>query len=259
MHYHKPRKRFGQNFLKDHSIIEQIIGAINPVPTDCVLEIGPGLGALTQYLIDSGADVNAVEIDLDLGAYLSDKFKDVNNFTLFQQDFLKFDISQLPSTKLKVVGNLPYNISTPIMFKIFDSISLISELYFMVQYEVAERLLAQPSCKEYGRLSVMAQYFCDISMVMEVPNTAFDPKPQVLSAIIRLQPKVNANKVVDINMLRNITTMAFNMRRKVISNSLKPVILPDQLANLNINPQLRPENLSMQDFVKISNFVAGNS
>lgn len=259
MRNHKPLKRFGQNFLTDQEIIAQIIQAINPAVNDCILEIGPGLGALTQHLVASGAKVNAVEIDTNLGAHLDNKFKNVPNFTLFQQDFLKFDMHSLNAATIKVVGNLPYNISTPIMFKIFESMPLINEIYFMVQYEVAERMSAQPDCKEYGRLSVMAQYFCDISMVMEVPNTAFDPKPQVHSAIIRLQPKSHAIRAADINVLRNVATMAFNMRRKVLSNSLKPLILPAQLLALNIDPQLRAENLSMQDFVNISNFICGAS
>jgi 16S rRNA (adenine1518-N6/adenine1519-N6)-dimethyltransferase len=259
MQNHKPRKRFGQNFLIDNNIIEKIVTAINPSAEDFILEIGPGLGALTKHLLASNANVSAVEIDNDLSAQLLAKYNTCNNFTLYQEDFLKFDLATLGNHKLKVVGNLPYNISTPILFKIFEALDKISEIYIMVQLEVAERLLASPHCKEYGRLSVMAQYFCDIELMLHVPNTAFNPAPKVKSAIVRCIPKVNFNLGVNLTTLRLVTTAAFNMRRKVISNSLKTIISNEQLLSLNINPQMRAENLSVQDFVNITNLVNGVS
>ncbi len=252
---HNPRKRFGQNFLVDDYIIDSILDAINPKPDQHILEIGPGLGALTSHLVASGANITAIEIDRDLSLILLNKFSSCKNFQLQNIDILKYSIP-LDNT-LRVIGNLPYNISTPILFKMFADISHIQDMFFMLQLEVGKRLIATPNSKEYGRLSVMAQYFCDIEIILNVPKTAFDPQPKVESCIIHFTPKHNTtDEVIDSKMFYNIVTSAFNHRRKTISNSLKDFLSASELESLNIAPNLRAENLKLDDYIRISNFLS---
>mgnify|MGYP000001598525 CR=1 FL=1 len=258
---HTPRKRFGQNFLVDSNIIAAIIAAINPQPQENILEIGPGLGVLTQALIASHAAINAVEIDRDLTAHLESKFSNANNFTLHCQDILKFPIESIqitePNKKLRIVGNLPYNISTPLLFKLFNNIHIINDMFFMLQHEVAVRLAAHPNTKEYGRMSIMAQYYCNMEILIQVPPHSFNPAPKVDSCIVKftphLQPTVN---VTDHTMLQNIVTNAFSQRRKTISNSLKGFISAEELLNLEIDPKLRAENLTLIDYTNIANYIS---
>lgn len=257
---HTPRKRFGQNFLVDHHCIDGIIAAINPQQDQHILEIGPGQGALTKSLVSSGAIIDAVEIDRDLAQYLQQKFSKNGNFTLHSADILKFSLSTLiperKPHKLRVVGNLPYNISTPLMFKLFSELSIINDMYFMLQREVALRLIAKPNTKDYGRMSVMAQYYCEMQIVLDIPPTAFSPQPKVDSCIVRfiphVQPVVN---VANHALLQEIVTNAFSHRRKTIHNSLKNYITSDELTALQIDPQLRAENLSLIDYTKIANYL----
>lgn len=257
---HTPRKRFGQNFLVDHRCIDSIIAAINPQPNQHILEIGPGQGALTKALVASGATIDAVEIDRDLAQHLDQKFGKVKNFTLHSADILKFSILTLiperKPHKLRVVGNLPYNISTPLMFKLFSDINVISDMYFMLQREVALRLIAQPNTKDYGRMSVMAQYYCNMQIVLEIPPTAFSPQPKVDSCIVRFIPHTQpVADVVNHALLQDIVTNAFSHRRKTIHNSLKGFITSDELNTLQIDPQLRAENLRLIDYTKIANYL----
>ncbi len=248
---HTPRKRFGQNFLIDNNIIDQIISAIDPRPKQHFLEIGPGSGALTKGLIASGAIIDAVEIDRDLAAFLQQEYGTASNFNLHIGDILKFPIHdlgiKLRGDKLRVVGNLPYNISTPLLFKLFMQIPQIADMTFMLQHEVALRLTAQPGTKEYGRLSVMAQYYCDISMHIAVPASAFNPPPKVESNIVRFvphaQPRMQAQ---NLEILQNVVTQAFSQRRKTIHNSLKSLLDASAWQALNIDPQLRAENLTLE-------------
>ncbi len=257
---HTPRKRFGQNFLVDTKIIGAIVAAIDPQPKQHFLEIGPGQGALTAGLVASGATIDAVEIDRDLAQYLSERYSNASNFNLHVADVLKFSIHdvqlQTPDQKLRVVGNLPYNISTPLMFKLFTEINHIQDMVFMLQHEVGLRLSAQPGSKAYGRLSVMAQYYCDMQIVLDVPPSAFEPAPKVDSCIVHFTPHLTPRIVVaDLDLLHNVVTQAFSQRRKTISNSLKPFISAQALQELNIDPKLRAENLSLEDFATIVTYI----
>ncbi len=257
---HTPRKRFGQNFLIDTFVISNIIDAINPQPGQHVVEIGPGLGALTIPLVKSAAIVDAIELDRDLAQSLQIKFAAHKNFRLHSADILEFELEDLYKKyqqKLRLVGNLPYNISTPLMFKLFDNLRIVHDMFFMLQREVGLRLTAQPNSKEYGRMTVMAQYFCDIQIVIEVPPTAFDPAPKVESCVLQFIPHdTPRHKANDPAMLHQVVAAAFNHRRKTITNSLKDLITAAELDELGIDPMLRAENLSVFDYVQISNYIS---
>jgi 16S rRNA (adenine1518-N6/adenine1519-N6)-dimethyltransferase len=257
---HTPRKRFGQNFLIDNNIIAAIVATIHPTPDQHILEIGPGLGVLTQHLIASKAKIDAVEIDRDLAQHLESRFSKCPNFTLHCQDILKFAIRDIKlrnkTTKLRVVGNLPYNISTPLLFKLFADIDLISDMFFMLQHEVALRLAAKPNTKEYGRMSIMAQYFCAMDIVINVPPSAFDPAPKVNSSVVRFVPHAQPTvKVTDHDLLQRLVTQAFSQRRKTIANALKASLTQNDFIALQIDPRLRPENLSLIDYANIANYL----
>lgn len=257
--HHKAKKRFGQNFLTDQNILQQIFNSLNVTDDDIVLEIGPGLGALTNFLQQRSQHLYVVEIDRDLMSKLQDKFDKCSNFTLYNQDILKFSLEENIFThlnhfeKLKVVGNIPYNISTPILFKFFSVLEKISDISFMVQEEVANRLASPPGSKNYGRLSVMAQYFCKVEKLIDVDKCCFSPPPKVQSAFIRLTPH-SAKPVVakDYIKFTKLVALAFTKRRKTIANIFKNIISSGDLQKLNIKPTLRPENLTVSDFVRIS-------
>ncbi len=285
---HFARKRFGQNFLVDTDIIAQIFSSLNINEDNIVLEIGPGLGALTEQLALSCNNLNLVEIDRDLAEKLRIKFNDKTDKTIkiFQQDILKFDLNTIYSTKatsshvastnaqtktestnttsanahlnhqkkIRVIGNLPYNISTPLIFKLLKDVNLIQDMHFMLQREVADRLSAVPGDKNYGRLSVMVQYSCKVLKLINVPAKAFKPAPKVQSAFVRLIPySAPATKATNYDSFRFVTRLAFSHRRKTIYNALKNYIDKDLFLKLNINPTVRPEELQVSDFVKISN------
>lgn len=257
---HTPRKRFGQNFLVDAEIIATIISCINPKPDQHIVEIGPGQAALTKALVTSGSRVDAIEIDRDLAEMLQVDFAGYKNFNLYLADILKFELQILlinqKTQKLRIVGNLPYNISTPLLFKLFDEVNIISDMYFMLQKEVAERLTATPNNKAYGRMSILAQYYCQMEIVLDVPATAFDPAPKVASSIVHFVPYTQPPvAVADVNLLRQVTAGAFNQRRKTISNSLHEFITAAELQQLNIAPTLRAENLTLQQYADIANYL----
>ena len=255
---HKPRKRFGQNFLHDQFVISKIVSAVKPTSNDHFIEIGPGLGAITASVLSVAKRLDAVEIDQNLIPVLADKFANYKNFQLHQSDILKFDVSALTSDKnsLRCIGNLPYNISTPLLFKLLEDIDLIHDMHFMLQKEVAQRITAQPNSKQYGRLSIMMQYHCDTDYLFEVPPESFDPQPKVYSAIIKLTPRKQKSVIAkDLNCLQTVLTAAFNQRRKTIYNSLKKLLDKDDFCKLNIDPQLRAEQISVEEFVKISNYI----
>jgi 16S rRNA (adenine1518-N6/adenine1519-N6)-dimethyltransferase len=248
---HIAKKRFGQNFLHDQNIVQKIIAVIAPKKGEHVVEIGPGLGALTRQLLPILTSMDVIEIDRDVIPKLQNTCAGLGQLNIHQADVLKFDFKKLGVT-LRVVGNLPYNISTPLIFHLLDQIEYISDMHFMLQKEVADRLAAQPGTKIYGRLSVMVQYFCQVTKLFVVPPGAFYPVPKVYSAFVRLTPhKKISVPVKDIATLENIVKLAFNQRRKTIQNSLKTLISGEELINLNINPKLRPEQLSVEDYVKI--------
>lgn len=253
---HRPRKRFGQNFLQNPHVIDQILSALHLQKNDKVIEIGPGLGALTRPLLKYLDHLIAIEIDRDLQAHLSALPIAKDKLQLIAADALTLDFSQW-GRDLRVIGNLPYNISTPILFHLLDYSSSIADMHFMLQKEVVERLAAQPGTKDYGRLTVMVQYHCDVESLFEVPPEAFHPQPKVDSAVVRLIPyQVPAYPVVDVQALEQLVAQAFAMRRKTLANNLKPLLSAAQLSDLGINPQSRPEQISVGDYVLITKFLS---
>lgn len=254
---HFARKRFGQNFLHDDHVIENIIAAIQPKKDQALVEIGPGLAALTMPISQYVDHLTVIEIDRDLAARLQQNPFLKDKLTVIEQDAMTVDFNELSQQKkqpLRVFGNLPYNISTPLMFHLFQYTNAISDMHFMLQKEVVNRLVAGPNSKAYGRLSVMAQYYCQIIPVLEVPPYAFKPAPKVDSAVVKLIPHKNLPyQVKDIRILSRITTEAFNQRRKTIRNSLGNLFSPETFNELNINLDSRAENLSVQQYCELAN------
>lgn len=256
---HTARKRFGQNFLHDHYVIDSIVAAIHPQEGQVMVEIGPGLGALTEPVASQISHMHVVELDRDLAERLRHHPILKEKLTIHEADAMKFDFNQLKQDgqPLRVFGNLPYNISTPLMFHLFEQSGLISDMHFMLQKEVVERLAAGPGSKAYGRLSVMAQYYCQIIPVLEVGPGAFKPAPKVDSAVVRLVPHAHPTLVATrVSDLQRVCLEAFNQRRKTIRNSMRNFITPEQLTLLGIDPNLRPENLSLEQFVTIANWLS---
>ena len=251
---HVAKKKFGQNFLKDSSIIHAIIQSIQPLQDDLLVEIGPGLGALTKPLLEKTKHLFAIELDRDIINWMQNQYSK-NNITIFNEDVLNFNFHQFDK-KIRIVGNLPYNISTPILFKCIEDIKIITDLHFMLQKEVVDRMIAAPSSSEYGRLSVMLQYYFAMEHLVHVPKKSFDPEPKVESSFVRLIPYDNYPFVANnIDQFGKIVKEAFSQRRKTIRNTLKNFMNANDFENIDINPQLRAENLSVSDFVKISNYL----
>ncbi len=250
---HIAKKRFGQNFLTDQAIIASLIDAINPQKEQTIVEIGPGLGALTKPLIKKIDHLHVVEIDRDIVSWMQKEYIS-NNITIHNVDALKFDFGQL-GNHLRVTGNLPYNISTPILFHLLDNLAHIVDMHFMLQKEVVERMVATPSTPAYGRLSVMLQYHLNMEYLITVPPEAFEPAPKVESAFVRCVPHViKPNIAQDYDIFYKVVLAAFGQRRKTIRNTLKDILNDDDFAVLNLNAQLRAENLTVKNFVQISNF-----
>ena len=253
---HIPRKRFGQNFLKDPSVLDAIISAIAPSPSDNMVEIGPGLGAMTEKLLPHLSALDVIELDRDLVAYLTSRFPS-DKLTIHCGDALAFDISSLKQhtdKKLRVVGNLPYNISTPLLFHLMTFSAIIEDQHFMLQKEVVERMVAEPCGKAYGKLSVMLQWRYDMELLFTVPPEAFDPAPKVDSAIVRMIPKIHP-AVCSQSALEKVVTQAFSQRRKMLRNNLAPLFSEADLLHLNIDPTQRPEALPLDDFIKLANQI----
>jgi len=255
---HKARKRFGQNFLNDQGIIQRIVRSVNAKPSDRLVEIGPGQGAITQHLVESCPQLQVIELDRDLIPILLAQFAKYPDFTIHQQDALSFDFSSLmlKGQALRIVGNLPYNISTPLIFHLLSYQDRIEDMHFMLQKEVVQRLAASPGEKNYGRLSVMVQYYCEVEHLFDVPPECFDPKPKVDSAIVRLQPHEKLPHIAkDINHLSHLVNLAFQQRRKTLRNTLKQLLDTETISSLPIDTGLRPENLSVSDYVNLSNIL----
>ena len=254
---HTARKRFGQNFLNDPYIIDQIVGAIAPKNGQSLVEIGPGLGAITEPVCELVDALTVVELDRDLAQRLRTHPFISSKLNIIEQDALTFDFSSLlGGSPLRVFGNLPYNISTPLMFHLFSFAQQVEDMHFMLQKEVVNRLAATPGNKNYGRLSVMAQYHCQVIPVLEVPPHAFNPPPKVDSAVVRLLPyKDKPVKVSSEQTLNKVCATAFNQRRKTIRNSLKELVSEEQLIEIGVKPDVRAENLSLQDFANIANYI----
>lgn len=259
---HTPRKRFGQNFLHDSTVIQHILSSIRARPGEHWVEIGPGQGALTEPLLKTGVRLDIVELDRDLVSLLDAKFNRHPSLTVHSADALKFDFNALAGDreKLRIIGNLPYNISTPLMFHLLETAERIEDMHFMLQKEVVERICAGPGNKQYGRLSIMMQYYCDTEWLFDVPPESFDPVPKVISAVVKLTPHSAPPVQVD-NMAKfnEVVTHAFSQRRKTIRNSLKKLISDDRWADLFIDPCMRAENLSLADYAKISNLYENES
>jgi 16S rRNA (adenine1518-N6/adenine1519-N6)-dimethyltransferase len=255
---HKARKRFGQNFLIDHGIIRDIVRAVHPHKDDVIVEIGPGKGAITQLLADSCDNLSVIELDRDLVPWLKVKFEKHPNFQLFQADALQFDFAQLvkDDKPIRIVGNLPYNISTPLIFHLLSYSTQVRDMHFMLQKEVVKRMAAKAGDSAYGRLGIMVQYYCDVENLFEVPPTSFDPAPKVDSAIVRLVPYQDLPyKATNIKTLENLVNVAFQQRRKTLRNSLKQLLGPDIIEQLPIDTSARAEEISLAEYVTTSNLL----
>lgn len=259
---HRARKRFGQNFLHDQNVIERIVKAINPKPGQALIEIGPGQGAITEKLLSISGHVDVIEIDRDLAELLRQRYQSLPGFTLHQNDVLKFDFSKIPCPAggFRILGNLPYNISTPLIFHLLNYYQHINDMLFMLQLEVVERMAAKAGENNYGRLSIMVQYYCKVEKLFTVAPQAFNPQPKVYSAIVKLSPHQSLPfPAINSKTLENVVRVAFSQRRKTIRNSLKTLIEPKQLELLEINCSLRPEKISLSEYVKISDYLSLSS
>jgi len=257
---HQTKKRFGQNFLVDEKIIADIVTAIRPEPEDNMVEIGPGLGALTRPLLNKLNRLHVVEIDRDIIARLEKDYPQDNpksRLIIHAGDALVFDFSTL-AAPLRIVGNLPYNISSPLLFHFSKYANRITDMHFMLQNEVVERMVAEPSTPEYGRLSVMLQYRFHMEKLLDVPPESFRPAPKVNSAIVRMIP-LPASEILVHNekLFAEIVRAAFGQRRKTLRNTLRNFIQEEDFARLGIDAQLRAENLAVAEFAQVENYLDG--
>lgn len=256
MSKHVARKRFGQNFLTDKLVLDNIIDAIGPQRGEAMVEIGPGLAAMTALLLKSLDHMHVVELDRDLVARL-EKAYPREKLTVHSGDALKFDFGSIPvpeGQRLRVVGNLPYNISSPLLFHLAEFAPLVEDQHFMLQKEVVERMVAEPGTKAYSRLSVMLQWRYDMDLMFIVPPTAFDPPPQVDSAIVRMIPKRQMLEV-DGATLEKVVAKAFSQRRKVIRNCVAGMFTEAQLVEAGIDPGARPEAVGLEQYVALANLL----
>jgi 16S rRNA (adenine1518-N6/adenine1519-N6)-dimethyltransferase len=251
------RRRFGQHFLHDTQVITQMLAAINPKMGQGFVEIGPGLGALTTHLLPLVGTLDVIELDRDIIPPLIKACHGLGTLNVHQGDALKFDFTQLAEkpASLRIVGNLPYQISTPLLFHLIEQKAVIQDLHFMLQKEVVDRLAANPGSKTYGRLSVMVQYHFQVYSLFTVGPEAFSPIPQVTSQVVRLLPKQIQEVAKNYPLFCTIVREAFNHRRKILSNSLQGLVTIDTLEQAGIDPHCRPEQLSVEDFVRITGKV----
>ena len=253
MSQHRPRKRFGQHFLSDPGVIDAIIAAIAPRDSDVIVEVGPGQGAITRPLAARAGALHAIELDRDLAAKLRNEFRQSAVLTLHEADALKFDFATLGDS-LRVIGNLPYNISTPLLFHLLDYRQHIVDMHFMLQKEVVDRMAAPPGSKTYGRLSIMLGCHFQIDALFDVDRQAFEPPPDVTSAIVRLTPLPIGTYIIDDEKrFSMLVAQAFSQRRKTIRNSLRKIVDKSVLELVGIDPGLRPEAISIADYVRLSN------
>ena len=264
---HTARKRFGQNFLHDTHVIQNIVAAICPQKDQFLLEIGPGLGALTEPVAEQIDRLTVLELDRDLAERLRHHPFLHQKLNVIETDAMQFDFAQLYASeklaeeqqRIRVFGNLPYNISTPLMFHLFKFCDIIQDMHFMLQKEVVKRLCAAPNSKAYGRLTIMTQYFCQVMPVLEVPPSAFKPATKVDSAVVRLIPHQQLpHAVKDLYWLNRVTAQAFNQRRKTLRNALSTLISPENLTALSIDLNARAENLSIADYARLADWLADN-
>jgi 16S rRNA (adenine1518-N6/adenine1519-N6)-dimethyltransferase len=253
-----PRKCLGQHFLMDVAIIEHIVSLIDPKPADNLVEIGPGIGALTVPILKKAQKMSAIELDCNLVPMLKEACRDEGELSIYTENVLSFDFAQLikPSQPMRILGNLPYNISTPLLFYLLNYAKHIQDMHLMLQKEVVERLAAPPNSSSYGRLSVMIQYQCAVTPLLLVPSEAFFPPPKVESAVVRLVPHAKLPyKAVDLPLFEDLVRQAFGMRRKTLRNALKKLVTPEIWEIVGIDSRLRPEVLSVKDYVELSNAI----
>lgn len=257
MSSHRPRKRFGQHFLRDPHVVQRIVAAFHPAPGEHVVEIGPGEGVMTRELMGKTAQFDIVEIDRDLAAHLRESLPQA--VTVHNADALNFDLCKLTASgqKLRLIGNLPYNISTPLLFHVLDHAACVQDMLFMLQKEVVDRLAAGPGGKDYGRLSVMIQWKCRVEKLFNVAPGAFFPPPKVDSSVVRLTPHARPPiEVRDPERFAEIVKAAFAQRRKVLRNTLKGLVAPETMERLGIDPGRRAETLTLDEFAALANAAA---
>ncbi len=253
---YRTKKRFGQHFLHDHGVIHKLIKYIHPQENQQIIEIGPGMGALTIPLLEQISQLEVIEIDRDVIQHLQQLGGD--KLTIHNVDALKFNLADLlkNNQQIRVVGNLPYNISTPLIFHLLKYQEYIEDMHFMLQKEVVDRIIAQAGSKTYGRLSVMVQYYCETEYLFYVGPEAFKPPPKVDSAVIRLQPWQEKPYLAnDVEVLSKVVAQAFSMRRKTLRNTLKKLFSKKQIESVGIDPSARAETLSVKNFVDLSNLI----
>jgi 16S rRNA (adenine1518-N6/adenine1519-N6)-dimethyltransferase len=251
---HIPRKRFGQNFLTDKFVLSRIVDVIDPQPDDAMVEVGPGLGAMTRLLLEPLQQMHVVELDRDLVARLEKTFNPAK-LIIHAGDALQFDFAQIPvapGRKLRIVGNLPYNISSPLLFHFAKFALQVEDQHFMLQKEVVERMVAPPGSKTYGRLSVMLQWRYHMELLFIVPPTAFEPPPRVESAIVRMVP-IAQPLPCDADKLAAVVLKAFSQRRKVIRNCLAGMFTEADLIEAGVDPKTRPETVPLEQYVALAN------
>ena len=250
--HNKPKKRFGQNFLQDENILNKIVKEINPKQDDHIIEIGPGYGALTQKLLSATENLAAIEIDDELAKDLKEKFPQLK---LINEDFLETDLAILTSKgkRLRIIGNIPYNITSPILFKLIENNKLVKDAVFMVQLEVAKRMTADRGTKDYGILAVVLKYFAETELCFKISPNVFYPKPKVFSALVHIKFKILTQPVEEQRKFIEIVKAAFGNRRKILKNSLSNSIFHEiDFSNSGIDLWLRAENLSVDDFIKLT-------
>jgi len=254
---HRARKRFGQNFLTDPLMIQRIVNTINPAAGELILEIGPGQAALSEPLAETDAELHLLEIDRDLAARLQIMFKPEGRAEVHTGDALQVDFSEIVNGRpFRLVGNLPYNISTPLLFHVLQWNELIIDMHFMLQQEVVRRMAAEPGSKAWGRLSVMCQYYCQVTPLFGVPPEAFTPAPKVQSMFVKLVPHDQAPvKINNMTVFERLVRQAFSMRRKTLRNSLKGMLDATMIESAGIDPGARPETLGLAQFAALSDIL----
>ncbi|MEA3274882.1 MAG: 16S rRNA (adenine(1518)-N(6)/adenine(1519)-N(6))-dimethyltransferase RsmA [Pseudomonadota bacterium] len=252
---HRPRKRFGQNFLHDPGILRRILSSVGPEPGQHLVEIGPGRGAITRGLLEAVGHLDVVELDRDLIEPLASLCKDLGELRIHNADALDFDLCALVAGEpLRIVGNLPYNISTPLLFRFLEQSRCVRDMHLMLQKEVVERIAAAPGSKTYGRLSVMVQTYCRATPLFTIRPGAFNPPPKVDSSFLRLTPyRPLPHEVQDPAFLARLVAQAFSQRRKTLRNSLKGLVPVELLATQGIDPGQRAEELSVESYVRLAN------
>jgi len=257
-----PKKNLGQHFLTDQDIINKIVLAVKPAAGDFLVEIGPGQGAITFPLLKKQGSLTVIEFDRDLITPLMESAEGMGDLTIIHKDVLKVDFTKLAADRpaIRLVGNLPYNISTPILFHVLEHAPVVRDMHFMLQKEVIDRMAAEPGSKVYGRLTVMLQARCEVTPLFMVPPHAFRPPPKVDSAVVRLVPlAVDKIRIADATLFENLVRDAFGQRRKTIRNAMQALATSDDIESVGLRPDARAEQLPVRDFIKLANFLASKS